>query len=250
MFSRVIAHSARALKPAEALRICISPSTRLFHASQQCPVPVPRLPETGGKVRYGIIPEEFFQYLYPITGVTGPYVLGLGLMTMLLSKEYYIINSETMSAIGTLGFIVYGVKKYGHKVADFVDATNDKIIADFTEAKESRITHLQNHIDAEKEEQWRVDGKKFIFSAKKNNVAMILESNIRERQLMVFNEVKRRLDYHVELEKLKRRLEQEHLIKWVESNVVKTITPQQEKESISMCIMQLKSLAQRSRATV
>uniref|UniRef100_A0A8C4R9I2 ATP synthase subunit b n=1 Tax=Eptatretus burgeri TaxID=7764 RepID=A0A8C4R9I2_EPTBU len=203
----------------------ISPSPRLFHASQQCPAPVPRLPETGGKVRHGIIPEEFFQYLYPVTGVTGPYVLGLGLMTMLLSKEYYIINSETMSALGTLAVIVYVIKKYGHKVTEFIDESNDK-------------------------EQWRVDGRKCIFDAKRNNVAMILESNMRERQLMVFNEVKRRLDYHVELEKLKRHLEQEHLIKWVESNVIKSITPQQEKESISSCIMQLKSLAQRSRAAV
>lgn len=44
---------------------------------------------------------------------------------------------------------------------------------------------------------------------------------------MVTNEVKKRLDYQVELQNLHRRMEQEHMVNWVEQNVIKSITPQQ-----------------------
>lgn len=44
---------------------------------------------------------------------------------------------------------------------------------------------------------------------------------------MVTNEVKKRLDYQVELQNLHRRMEQEHMVNWVEQSVIKSITPQQ-----------------------
>lgn len=60
-----------------------------------------------------------------------------------------------------------------------------------------------------------------------NNVAMLLETNYRERLHMVTNEVKKRLDYQIQLQNLHQRLEREHMVDWVEKNVVKSITPQQ-----------------------
>uniref|UniRef100_A0A674JUZ9 ATP synthase subunit b n=1 Tax=Terrapene triunguis TaxID=2587831 RepID=A0A674JUZ9_9SAUR len=45
-------------------------ASRPFHTGQRCLVPLPPLPEEGGQVRHGFIPEEFFQFLYPKTGVT------------------------------------------------------------------------------------------------------------------------------------------------------------------------------------
>ena len=46
-----------------------------LHTSSKSLAPVPALPEKGGQVRHGIIPEELFQLLYPKTGVTGMWVL-------------------------------------------------------------------------------------------------------------------------------------------------------------------------------
>lgn len=53
---------------------------------------------------------------------------------------------------------------------------------------------------------------------------------------MVHNEVKKRLDYQVALQNLQRRLEQEHMVNWVEQSVIKSITPQQVRGSSVSCL--------------
>lgn len=64
-------------------------------------------------------------------------------------------------------------------------------------------------------------------SPSQNNVAMLLETNYRDRLHMVTNAVKKRLDYQIALQHLHRQMEQEHLINWVEKKVISSITPQQ-----------------------
>ncbi|KAG2468353.1 AT5F1 synthase, partial [Polypterus senegalus] len=202
-------------------------ASRSLHTSQQSLAPLPQLPEKGGKVRYGLIPEELFQFLYPKTGVTGPYMLGTGLLTYLLSKEIYVINHETVAAASIGIIIIYGIKKYGPSVAAFIDKLNEEKVAKAQEVKDTAMKCLEQAVQNEKKEQWRVDGRHMLFDAKRNNVAMLLEINFRERLHMVTNEVKKRLDYQIDAQNLKKRMEQEHMINWVEKNVVRSITPQQ-----------------------
>ncbi|NWI14765.1 AT5F1 synthase, partial [Crypturellus soui] len=222
---------------------------RTFHASQQCSAPLPPLPEKPGQVRYGLIPEEFFQFLYPKTGVTGPYMLGTGLLLYLLSKEIYVINHETVAGASILAVLIYVIKKYGATVAAFADKLNEEKIASALAVKNDAIKDLETAIEQEKKEQWRVEGRSYLFDAKRNNIAMLLEANYRERLLTVYNEVKKRLDYQVAMQHLKRQKEQDHMIQWVEKNVVQSITPQQQKESIAKCIIDLKALSKSAHAT-
>lgn len=65
-----------------------------------------------------------------------------------------------------------------------------------------------------------------------NNVAVLLETNRRERLHMVTNEVKKRLDYQIALQQLHVRMEQEHMVNWVEKSVINSITPQQARQSL------------------
>merc|ERR1712002_597796 len=113
MLSRLVIVSASALKGSGPLGAGLVQASRSLHTSSQSLAPVPPLPEKGGKVRHGIFPEELFQLLYPKTGVTGPYMLGTGLLTYILSKEIYIINPETFAAVCIISTFVYGVKKFG-----------------------------------------------------------------------------------------------------------------------------------------
>lgn len=56
--------------------------------------------------------------------------------------------------------------------------------------REDEITSLGDTVVAEKKEQWRAEGQKDLFAAKRENVALQLEAAYRERLTIAFNEVR------------------------------------------------------------
>lgn len=252
MLSRVVlstvATAAPCMKNAALLGPGVLQATRTFHTGQPSQAPVPPLPEYGGKVRHGLIPEEFFQFLYPKTGVTGPYVLGTGLILYFLSKEIYVVTPETISAVSTIGLLVYVIKKYGASIGEFADKLNEQKIAQLEEAKQASMKYIQDAINLEKSQQALVQKRHYLFDVQRNNIAMALEVTYRERLHRVYREVKNRLDYQISVQNMMRRKEQEHMINWVEKHVVQSISAQQEKETIAKCIADLKLLAKKAQA--
>jgi len=199
--------------------------------------------EHPGKVRMGFIPDEWFQYFYPKTGVTGPYVFGAGLVTYMCSKEIYVMEHEYYSGLSILLMVVFATKKFGPQVAAYLDKEVDKVEADWNESRDAEKRQLQEAIDAEKKEQWRAEGSLMLVDAKKENVALQLEAAYRERAMSVYNEVKRRLDYQVERQNIDRRISQKWEVQWVVDRVLKSITPDQEAQTLNKAIADLGALA-------
>ncbi|XP_017861762.1 PREDICTED: ATP synthase subunit b, mitochondrial [Drosophila arizonae] len=202
-------------------------------------------PEHPGKVRLGFIPEEWFQFFYNKTGVTGPYTFGVGLITYLCSKEIYVMEHEYYSGLSLGIMAIIAVKKLGPLIAKWADGEIDKIEAEWKEGREAELKVLADAIEAEKKEQWRADGALLLMEAKKENIALQLEAAFRERTMNVYSEVKRRLDYQVECRHVERRLSQKHMVNWIVSSVLSSISPQQEKETLNKCIGDLTALALR-----
>lgn len=203
--------------------------------------------EHPSKVRLGFVPEEWFQFFYNKTGVTGPYTFGVGLLTYLCSKEIYVMEHEYYGGLSLGIMAIIAVKKLGPAIAKYCDTEIDKIEADWKEGRTLEIQNLSDAIESEKKEQWAAEGALTLMDAKKENVGLQLEAAFRERAMNVYREVKRRLDYQVECRHVERRLNQKHQVNWIVDNVLKSITPQQEKDTLSKCISDLSALAARTK---
>lgn len=209
-----------------------------------------------------------FKAFYPKTGVTGPYMFGAGLITYLCSKEIYVMEHEYYNGISLAIMVIFAVKKLGPAAAKTADEGIDvsflsvfwhstmtlqfydifqKIEAEYNEGRTEEIKSLTDAIDTEKKEQWRAEGQKLLMEAKKENIALQLEAAYRERLATVYGEVKRRLDYQVERQNAERRIAQRHQVSWIVNNVLKAITPDQEKATINQCITDLGQLASRAK---
>jgi len=199
--------------------------------------------QEAAKVRMGFIPEEWFDLFYKKTGVTGPYVFGLGLTTYLFSKEIWVCDHDFYNGISLAAILIWGTKKFGPALAEYLDQEVDKYADGWNQGRVDELAFYNEQIESEKTEQWRIEGQLMLMEAKKENIALQLEAAYRERIARVFNEVKRRLDYQVECQHVVRRVNQKHMVNWIVDNVLKSITPEQEKETLNRCILDLGAIA-------
>lgn len=139
--------------------------------------------------------------------------------------------------------LTYAIKTFGPGIKKTLDAEVDEIENEWESNRGREIEGLADLIKHEQEEQWRADGQLILNDAQKENVALQLEAAYRERLAQVYVEVKRRLDYQVETKTVERRVKQKHLVNWVSSKVLNSITPDQDKETLDKCIADLGAMA-------
>jgi F-type H+-transporting ATPase subunit b len=209
--------------------------------------PHPVQAETHPAVRLGFIPESYFKAFYDKTGVTGPYMFGTGAVLSMLSVEWIIVEhgfAEFLTFWTAFAILANklgpGLGKYLDKMdVDFTTKRWDEPIARSKENAQAVIDELQTAIAQQ-------EGQKLMFEAKRENVDLQLEAIYRNRLSAVYSQVKKRLDYQLATENAQKRYQQTHMVNWIVDNVMKGITPQQEKDSISKCIQELKGLSQKA----
>jgi len=199
-------------------------------------------------VRLGFIPNQWFDFFYKKTGVTGPYAFMLTFGTLLLSKEYWPLEHEFYAGLSMWMLVILGIKKFGQPIGNYIFGEIKLEVAELKLFQEMCIKHITTDIENQKELQQSIEGEQMLFDAKKENVLLQLEAGYRERLANVHKEVKRRLDYQLELQNIERRMAQKHVVDWIVNSVKKSITPQLEKDAMSKCIADLKALAATSRA--
>jgi len=205
--------------------------------------PRPKRLEHPPPVRFGFVPEDWFTFFYSKTGVTGPYAFGTGVLTYVLSKEIWVLEHEFWGGVSLAIMIVYAVKKLGPSVAIWADKEVDTHIDELNAGKKSEIAALNKAIEAEKVAQYQAEGMKILFDVKRENVALQLEDAYRQRLMKVYGDVKKRLDYQVEVQQVERNIQQKHMATWIIESVRKAITNESEAENLKKCIADLKLLS-------
>lgn len=100
----------------------------------------------------GFIPEEFFQFFYPKTGLCGPYLFMGGLLTTLLSKELLVIEHEFVTGVVLFGMFGLVQKLYGKDIGEYIDKEIEKEHHEECSFVEDAKTELKELIEG----NWRV----------------------------------------------------------------------------------------------
>jgi len=239
MLSRLALRHAQLLPSATKATQAMASSTSSDQPLYQRPV---RL-EYPGKVRFGFIPDEWFTFFYNKTGVTGGYMFGISALTYLFSKEIYICDHEFYVGLSYAAIWITLVKKLGPPTTEYLNKEREKYTQELQQGRDDEISLLKQESEDLNKEIWRTDLQNMIFDAKRENIKMQLEAAYRERLATVYSEVKKRLDYQLQISNVERRIAQKHMAQWIINNVLKAITPDQEKATLAQCIKDLKGLA-------
>ncbi|KAK3919663.1 ATP synthase subunit b, mitochondrial [Frankliniella fusca] len=194
-------------------------------------------------VRLGFIPEEWFDIFYKKTGVSGPYVFGASFITYLLSKEIYVLEHNFYNGISFVMMMMILHYKFGPKIAQYADKEIDKWLADIREYQDYEKKAIKENIQEIHEYLSTMDSVKDLTNARRETAAAALEATYREWTQTAYSEAKKRLDYQLELTNVERRISQKNMSSWITENVLKSITPTQEAETMKRCISDLKSLS-------
>ncbi|XP_030765211.1 ATP synthase subunit b, mitochondrial-like [Sitophilus oryzae] len=219
-----------------------SPANNAAESTSSSSLPRP-VRQEAGRVRYGFIPEEWFEAFYKKTGVTGPYAFAFTFSTYLVSKEIYVLEHEYYSGLSLLIMWTYGIKALGPKVAAYLDKEVDDYEKGWNQERVDEKANLEDQIKNEEKLQWSIEGQNLLIQAKRENVALQLEADYRARLLSAYQAVKSRLDYQLEKTNAERRIAQKNLVEYVIAKVKASITADQEKQNIDRCIADLALLA-------
>jgi len=197
----------------------------------------------------GLLPETYFQYISTKTGVSGPYILPIVVFASLLSKELIVLEHNLAEIPPFVAAFIFLCKKLGPKMsAKAVTHTKEMDEKCYNEPCAYMKEAFQARIDEKEKEIWELQGQKHMYQAFHEHVDLQLEAEYRRRINEVYATVQKKLDYAVAIETTKRAFEHKHMANWIVDKAVKSITPQQEKESIAKCIGDLKALAAATKA--
>jgi len=203
-------------------------------------------PTHPAPVRMGFVPQNWFDMFYTKTGVTGPYMLGVGAITFLVSKEIYVLEHEFYGGVATFLLYGYGIKRFGPEVAEWAAGKVEENRKELDQLKDVDVETNTHGIASATAGIEAAENHATLFQAKRENVKLQLEAAYRQRLVQVHDEVKKRLDYQLETSNVKSRFEQKHMVEWIVQNVKSSITPASEKATLAQCLSDLKGLAARA----
>jgi len=167
----------------------------------------------------------------------------IGLLALYFSSSGWWTH-ETLATLTLQGFVLYHVYR---EVQPKVKAWNAK------EQKDSVQIYYDNDRDNLVESDAKIaenaavmqflEARPEFFDIMENQVQLQAEVTYRKRLLEVETEIKKRLDYQVEMQNVQRSIEEKHIAAWVEKEVLKSIAEQKEEDTFQACLNDLEAMA-------
>lgn len=212
---------------------------------QRDKVNFPRLspPMDTPPTRFHIIPESWFQFFYPKTGVTGPYVFAASFGAFLMSKEWLVMEHELLTGFTSAAIFAWALPKFGPKVRKYYNDHVKELVDDWDKWQHGNSQMLGASIDHYKKQLNSGELIDDLYAIRKEDVELQLEAEYRRRLKTVYDDTKRRLNYLVAVADSQRQIHHSNMVNMVISNVMSSLGPKQESEVLDDCILNLRSLA-------
>lgn len=232
--SRVSARALQAVRPGRQLLYTSSKAPTLVEVATSKEAFVPTMDAD---------PKTIWQQYKDVAGESAGTVFVGSSAIYLLSKEFYVINAESY-LLGAMALTLWLLLRSAQPgMQAWFENLRQEEIAKFTKEKDVKVANISADLVQIKAAEELLDTRAELFTAVSANNEMALEVQYRENLAEVEREVKKRLDYQLDLQALQAKIEHEHIAQWVTSEVVQSITPQQEAEAIAQCIAEIESLA-------
>jgi F-type H+-transporting ATPase subunit b len=163
---------------------------------------------------------------------TGTAVLGTGLLATAISQELYVMNEESVLALGSLILFGYIAKSVREPYRDWADGQIQKIKsvldgarAEHTQAVKDRITSVEQMKDV-------VSLTQSLFALSKETAQLEAEAFVQQQKVALASELKAVLDSWVRFEQQAKESEQADLTKTVIEKVLASLKDEKTQRDI------------------
>lgn len=125
---------------------------------------------------------------------------------------------------------------FGPATAKYLDKEVDKYEQFWNESREAEKKNVLEQIKEEEYAMESIKANEMLVLAKREAVHIQQETEYRRRLMTIYEAVKHRLTYHMQIDVTKRKFLGINLIDWVVREVVKGITPDWDKSYNDYCI--------------
>lgn len=193
--------------------------------------------------RFHFVPESFFQFFYPKTGATGPYLFVGTFGSFLLSKELLVYDHNLAMGISSAVAVTALLYQWSPLLRPWLTKMMKKSEEGWENWRMGNIELLkkiEDHYNGQLNKREIIDD---LYISRRQDINNQLELEHRSRLNNIYLDAKRRLDYLVALKDSQRQMEQRNMVNWVLTNALGSIGPKQEAEVLDTCISQLKQMS-------
>ncbi|TCD69050.1 atp4 subunit B of the stator stalk of mitochondrial F1F0 ATP synthase [Steccherinum ochraceum] len=163
---------------------------------------------------------------------TGSVVLGTGLLATAISQELYVVNEETVIAVGFAILATFIARSMQQPYKEWAEGHINKIKsildgsrAEHTQAVKDRISSVEQMKDV-------VDVTKGLFALSKETAQFESDAFVQRQKVQLASEIKTVLDSWVRYEQQAKESEQAELARSVIANVMKSIQDEKTQKDI------------------
>ncbi|KAF8514629.1 hypothetical protein BU17DRAFT_68291 [Hysterangium stoloniferum] len=174
---------------------------------------------------------------------TGTVVIGTGILATAISQELYVMNEETVLAVGTFIIFAFIAKSIGAPYKEWANGHIDKIRSVLEASRAEHTQAVKDRIDSVGQLKDVVDITKALFTLSKETAQLEAENFTLRQQVNIASELRSVLDSWARFEQQAKEAEQADLAKSIIDKVMKNIQDEKtQKEILSNAVAEIEQL--------